>query len=59
MAAKNTLYPRKIAPTLAAALQDTPVVCLLGPRQVGKTTLAQESMPQRTYLSFDGNGSNL
>ena len=53
MDAKNTLYPRKIAPTLEAALQDTPVVCLLGPRQVGKTTLAQISMPQRTYLSFD------
>ncbi len=50
---KNTLYPRKVAPTLAAALLDTPVVCLLGPRQVGKTTLAQISMPQRTYLSFD------
>ena len=50
---KNILYPRKIAPILAAALLDTPVVCLLGPRQVGKTTLAQISMPQRTYLSFD------
>jgi len=49
----NTLYPRKITPTLTLALADTHVVCLLGPRQVGKTTLAQKSMPLRTYLSFD------
>ncbi|RLA23472.1 MAG: AAA family ATPase, partial [Gammaproteobacteria bacterium] len=42
-----------MTPTLSAALEDTPVVCLLGPRQVGKTTLAQKSMPQRAYISFD------
>lgn len=35
------------------ALADTPVVCLLGPRQVGKTTLAQTELPDRTYLTFD------
>lgn len=35
------------------ALGDTPVVCILGPRQVGKTTLARELQPQRTYISFD------
>jgi hypothetical protein len=35
------------------ALNDTPVVCILGPRQVGKTTLARQLQPERTYVSFD------
>jgi len=35
------------------ALADTPVVCLLGPRQVGKSTLAQRIDSDRTYLSLD------
>ncbi|MBS9431879.1 ATP-binding protein [Photorhabdus hainanensis] len=49
----NTLHPRYIAPQLKAALADTPVVCLLGPRQVGKTTLAKSLDPGRAYLTFD------
>jgi len=47
------LYPRYIEPTLKAALADTPVVCALGPRQAGKTTLVQRLAPKRIYLSFD------
>ncbi|MCP5276047.1 MAG: AAA family ATPase [Burkholderiales bacterium] len=47
------LLPRYIAPLLQEALTDTPVVCLLGPRQVGKTTLAQEYCPKYTYINFD------
>jgi len=47
------LDPRYIEPTLKAALADTPVVCVLGPRQAGKTTLVQRLAPKRTYLSFD------
>lgn len=47
------LYPRYIAPALKAALADTPVVCLLGPRQAGKTTLAQQLRPKKPYISFD------
>ncbi len=47
------LYPRYIEPTLKTALADTPVVCVLGPRQAGKTTLVQRLAPKRTYLSFD------
>lgn len=39
--------------TLQSALADTPVVCLLGPRQVGKTTLAKRIAPDRPYISFD------
>ncbi|WP_350305841.1 AAA family ATPase [Photorhabdus viridis] len=49
----NTLHPRYIAPQLKVALVDTPVVCLLGPRQVGKTTLAKALEPGRAYLTFD------
>lgn len=47
------LYPRYIEPVLKAALTDTPVVCLLGSRQVGKTTLVQQLRPQKAYISFD------
>jgi predicted AAA+ superfamily ATPase len=51
------LYPRYIEPVLEIALKDTPVVCLLGPRQAGKTTLVQQLRPERAYISFDN--SNL
>lgn len=47
------LYPRHIAPALRAALADTPVVCLLGPRQAGKTTLARSLASERAYVSLD------
>ena len=47
------LYARHIEPVLNAALADTPVVCLLGPRQAGKTTLVQQLLPKRAYVSFD------
>lgn len=35
------MLPRAITPQLLAALSDTPVVFLAGPRQAGKSTLAQ------------------
>lgn len=44
---------RGIETALAEALADRPVVCLLGPRQCGKTSLAQRLEPDRTYLSLD------
>lgn len=44
---------RKIENNLRLALADTPVVCLLGARQVGKTTLARKIEPQRAYFNFD------
>ena len=37
----KTLYPRFIGPRLAATLDDSPVALIHGPRQCGKTTLAQ------------------
>lgn len=47
------LYPRPLAPVLHDALTDTPVVCLTGPRQSGKTTLVRAMMPDRPYFSLD------
>ena len=53
MAAPDTLLPRHLAPAVQAALQDTPVVCVLGPRQSGKTTLVQNLAPGRAFVSLD------
>lgn len=52
---KAALYPRHAEPRLTEALDDTPVVLIHGPRQCGKTTLAQIVGERRkyTYLSFD------
>ena len=47
------LYARPLAASLKAALHDTPVVCVLGPRQSGKTTLARGLGSRYTYVSFD------
>lgn len=44
---------RHLEAALAEALQDTPVVCILGPRQCGKSTLAQHVAPKREYVSLD------
>lgn len=49
----TAIHPRLIVPRLLEALSDTPVVCLLGPRQVGKTTLAKELEESRAYITFD------
>lgn len=45
--------PRHAAAALAEALADTPVVCLLGPRQSGKSTLARHADSERPYYTFD------
>jgi predicted AAA+ superfamily ATPase len=42
-----------LAPVVQEALSDTPVVCLLGPRQSGKTTLARQLAPDRAFVSLD------
>ena len=49
----TTPYPRLLSLKLAEVLADTPVVCLLGPRQVGKTTLARQYCPTHSYINFD------
>jgi predicted AAA+ superfamily ATPase len=43
----TALYPRTIEPRIAEALQDTPVVLLVGPRQAGKTTLVRRIAEQQ------------
>ena len=53
MDAARPLFPRSLAPAIREALADTPVVCLLGPRQSGKTTLAQQLAPGRGFVSLD------
>ena len=50
----SALHPRYITPLVKEALRDTPAVCLLSPRQSGKTTLAKMLEPERAYISFDG-----
>lgn len=51
---ENAKYLRRhLEQALLAALADTPVVCILGPRQCGKSTLAQHACPDRTYVSLD------
>ena len=46
-------FPRSLAGALQEAMQDTPVVCLLGPRQCGKTTLAMSLGQEDAYFSMD------
>lgn len=50
------MFQRHLTPLVAEALSDTPVVLLLGARQVGKSTLAKallESRPEGRYLTLD------
>lgn len=53
MDAKNPLFDRAVMPVIREAMADTPVVCLLGPRQSGKTTLVRHLAPKRSYISLD------
>lgn len=47
------MIQRQLLPLLVTALEESPAVCLLGPRQVGKTTLALEVAAQRSALYLD------
>ena len=53
--ANDRAYPRFAETRLIEALADTPVVLIHGPRQCGKTTLAQAVGRRRgyTYFTFD------
>ena len=49
------LYPRYLRPRVLESLSDSPLVLIQGPRQPGKTPLAQQIGEGEgyTYLSFD------
>lgn len=53
--ASTPLYPRFATPLLETALAESPVVLIHGPRQCGKTTLAQMvgDVHRYSYFSFD------
>jgi uncharacterized protein len=52
-------YPRLLLPRLEEALDDTPVVLIHGPRQCGKTTLAQQIGERRDYTYYTFDDANL
>ena len=39
--------------TLLRLAQQFPVVAVTGPRQSGKSTLVQETFPEKRYVTFD------
>ncbi|MBM4245726.1 MAG: ATP-binding protein [Deltaproteobacteria bacterium] len=47
------MIPRRLLPTLATALDESPAVALLGPRQAGKTTLALDVARARPSIYLD------
>ncbi|MEN9975715.1 MAG: hypothetical protein RLZZ282_1721 [Verrucomicrobiota bacterium] len=47
MAETDLRIPRPMRRAVEEALADTPVVAVLGPRQVGKSTLVRELAPDR------------
>ncbi len=44
---------RQIHLVLKDALQESPIVTLLGARQVGKTTLCRQALPNKPYVSLE------
>lgn len=49
----SSWLPRRAEAPLTTALADSPVVCLLGPRQSGKSELVRRHDPSRPYFTFD------
>ncbi|HLJ31849.1 MAG TPA: ATP-binding protein [Candidatus Babeliales bacterium] len=47
------MIPRQLEPTLQELARQFPVVALLGPRQSGKTTLAQATFADYKYVSLE------
>ena len=56
MAASPELFPRLLTPAIQEALADTPVVCIAGARQSGKTTLVRQLEPARPLYTLDDAG---
>jgi predicted AAA+ superfamily ATPase len=49
----TNLWTRLATTQVQEALLDTPVILIHGPRQCGKTTLAQFAAPDHSYITFD------
>jgi hypothetical protein len=47
------MWNRLIQDRLSALVRQFPAVMILGPRQVGKTTLAQLAFPKAPYLDLE------
>ncbi|MDP3037288.1 MAG: AAA family ATPase, partial [Rhodocyclaceae bacterium] len=47
------MIPRTASATLARMVAGFPVIVVTGPRQSGKTTLAQASFPDKPYVSLE------
>ena len=46
------MIPRQAASTLQSLAQGYPILAITGPRQAGKTTLAQSTFPDKPYVSL-------
>jgi uncharacterized protein len=53
MAEFSNWLERPIGQTIREALVDTPVVCVVGPRQCGKTSLVRHLAPNREFVTLD------
>lgn len=47
------MFTRKLTAKLRQLAQKLPIIALIGPRQSGKTTLAQAVFPEYTYISLE------
>ena len=50
---KKNPFQREITPTLSHLAQNFPIVSVTGPRQSGKTTLVQQSFPEKPYFNLE------
>ncbi len=53
MTNENKFFPRLVESMIRDAISDTPVVCVLGARQCGKTALVRHLFPDRPYVDLD------
>lgn len=50
---QSEFIPRRLKQELLLQLEEYPIVTILGPRQAGKTTLAQHALPHFNYVSLE------